>query len=159
MIFMATQEDLINRRMRNNSPHPWNGICSTVTQHHETVTASYELWAKMLSEAKKSTDSLHMVDDILELQQIPELYAHHSKAFFPHDELYPRLQYVLDEATTIDSTCERPIRRTYHGLYMGVLRPLTYDFLTASKDKGHAKNLSRLILAWLYTLRQVSRNS
>lgn len=158
---MATQEDLINRRTRNVSPHPGDGICPTITQHHGTATASYETWAKLVSEAKESTVSFHTADGLIKLlQQIPELYPHNSKAFFIHYGSIPHLKYALEWVTTTDPTCERPIRRTYHYLTLGIRQPLACEFsnmsenipLWAGLQADQMKHLSRLILTWAYIL-------
>ncbi len=158
---MATQEDFITRRTRTQSPQPGDGICPTATQHNDTATASYKIWAKLLSEAKESTGNLHIADDLLELlQRIPELYAHHGKAFLIHDEPYPQLKYALEWVTTTDSTCEQPIKRTYHYQTLGVLRPLTCEYSDVLEDTlpwprlqaVQMKHLSRLIWAWAYIL-------
>ena len=158
---MATQEDFITRRTRTQSPQPGDGICPTATQHNDTATASYKIWAKLLSEAKESTGNLHIADDLLELlQRIPELYAHHRKAFLIHDEPYPQLKYALEWVTTTDSTCEQPIKRTYHYQTLGVLRPLTCEYSDTLEDTlpwpglqaDQMKHLSRLIWAWAFIL-------
>ena len=147
--------------MENPSPQPGDGICPTVSQHHATVATGYSLWAKQVSEAKDSTDSIHIADDFLELlQKIPEIYAPHSKAFCPHEVFHPRLKYALEWVITTNSTCERPIRRTYHYLMLGNPRPLECEFANSSEDTPQfpglqayqAKHLPRLILAWAYIL-------
>lgn len=158
---MATQ-DVINRRMKPSSPQPGDGICPTVTQHHDTMAAGYDLWKKSVSEAEESTDGVHTVDGFSELlDQIPELYAPHSEAFFPHDELYPRLKYAVEWITTTNSTCERPSRRTYHYMTLGRPRPLLCECSDASEEDrrldlgfqaDQLKHLPRLVLAWAYVL-------
>lgn len=158
---MATQEDFITRRTRTQSPQPGDGVCPTATQHHDTATASYKLWAKLLSEAKESTGSLHTADDLLELlQRIPELYGHHSKAFLIHDESYLQLKYALEWVTTTNSACERPIKRTYHYQTLGFLRPLACEYSDAwestllwpGPQADQMKHLSRLVWAWAFIL-------
>lgn len=119
--------------MKYPSPQPGDGICPTVSQKHETVAAGYSLWAKKVSEAKDSTDSLHIAGDFFELlQKIPELYAPYSKRFFLHDLFTLRLKYALEWVTTTDSTCERPVRRTYHYLMLGNPRSLECESSDAS---------------------------
>jgi len=66
---MATQEDFITRRTRTLSLLPRDGIYPIVTQHHDTVTANYEIWAKVILEAKVSTGDLHIINNLLELLQ------------------------------------------------------------------------------------------
>jgi len=126
-----------------------------------TMIRQQKIWAKLLSEVKESTCNLHIADDLLKLlQRIPGLYAHHGKAFLIHDEPYPQLKYALEWVTTIDSTCEQPIKRTYHYLTLGVLEPLTCEYSDALEDTlpwpglqaVQMKHLSRLIWAWAYIL-------
>ena len=132
---MTTQEGSPARRMRSLSPQPGDGICPTFTQYQDTVTASYEIWAKLLSKAKEITDDLHIADDLLDLlQQIPGLYAHDSKRFSISDQPWPQLKYALELVTTTDPACERPIRRTYHCLTLGVLEPLAWQYSYAAED-------------------------
>lgn len=139
----------------------WRWNLPNNPQHHDTVTASYEIWAKLISEAKESTGDLHIADDLLELlQQIPGLYAHHSKGFSILDQPYPQLKYALEWVTTTDLACERPIKRTYYYQTLGVLRPLAWEYSDASENTvpwpgrqaDQMKHLSRLILAWAYIL-------
>lgn len=116
----------------------------------------------MLSEAKESTDSLHVAEDLLELlPHIQERYAHHLKAFsLTHDKLEPRLVYALGWVTISDSTYKRPIKRTFHYLNLGVLRPLVCDFSDVSEDSrlwpglraDQIRHLSFLVLAWAFML-------
>lgn len=158
---MATQEDFITRRTRISSPQPGDGICPTDIQYQDTVTASYREWTKLISEANESADDLHIADDLLELvERTPELCAHPSKAFLIHDQPYPQLKYALEWVTTKDAACERPTKRTYHYLNIGVLRPLAYEYSDASENAfpwpglqpDQTKHLSRLILAWAFIL-------
>ena len=158
---MAGQENFIAMRTRTLSPRPGDGICPTDIQTQNTVTASYRGWAKKLSEASESADNLLIADDLLELlERTPELYAHPSKAFLIHDQPYPMLKYALEWATTKDSACERPTKRTYHYLNIGTLGPLACEYSDASENTfpwvGHQSDpieiLSRLILAWDFIL-------
>ena len=151
----------MTRRTRISSPKPGDGICPTDIQYQDTVTASYRKWAKLLSEANESADDLHIADDLLELvERAPELYAHPSKAFLIHDQPFPQLKYALEWVTTKDSACERPTKRTYHYLNVGVLGPLACEYSDASENSfpwaglqpDQIKHLSRLILAWAFIL-------
>ena len=157
-------QNVITTRMENPSPQPGDGICPTLTQHHDTMAAAYNLWAKSVSEAEgESTDGVHIVDGFFQLlEQIPALYVpHHTKAFFPHDEIYPQLRFAVEWITTTDSTCERPSRRTYHYLSLGRPRPLVCEFSEASEEDtslslgfqaDQLRHLPRLVLAWAYIL-------
>lgn len=154
---MTTQEGSTTRWMRSLSPWPGDGICPTFTQYQDTVTASYEIWANLLSEAKESTGDLHIADDLLELlQRILALYAHRSKRFSIIDQPYPQLKDALEWVTTTDPACERPIKRIYRCLTLGVLRPLVWEYSDASGDyfpwsgrqADQMKHLTRLVLAW-----------
>ena len=158
---MAAQEDFITRRTRISSPQPGDGICPTDFQYQDTLTTSYREWAKLLSEAKESADDLHIADDLLELvERTPELYAHPSKAFVIHDQPYPQLKYALELLTTRDSACERPTKRTYHYLNIGVVQPLACEYSDVSENAfswpgfqpDQIKHLSHLILAWAFIL-------
>ena len=132
---MARQKDCMTRSMRISSPKPGDGICPTNIQPQDTVEASYRKWAKMLSEANANADDLQIADDLLELvERAPELYAHPSKAFLIHDQPFPQLKYALEWVTTKDSACERPTKRTYHYLDIGVLEPLACEYSDASEN-------------------------
>ena len=129
-------------------------------QNQDTATASYGKWAKLLSEANESSDDLHIADDLLELvERIPELYAQPSKAFLI-DEFYPQLKFALEWVTTKDLACERPTKRTYHYLKIGVPEILACQKLDVSKNTfpwagflpDQTKCLPRLILAWGFIL-------
>ena len=163
---MAAPENLVTRRTTDLSPEPGDGICPTVTQHSATATAGQEAWTSLLAEAKGSTGNFHIAENLLELLElIPELKAQESKPFVIHDEpdlpdALPLLKYALEWKTTADSACEQPTKRTYHYLTMGALQPLACEHLDAGEhafswpgmQAGQMKHLSRLILAWSFTL-------
>ena len=115
----------------------------------------------MLSEATERADDLQIADDLLELvERAPELYAHPSKAFLIHDQPFPQLKYALEWVTTTYSACERPTKRTYHYLNIGVLEPLACESSDASENAfpwaglqpDQMEHHSPLILAWVFIL-------
>lgn len=158
---MATLESLTASRTTAPLPQPGDGIYPTIVQHDVIASASHELWAKLVSEAKENTADLHIAENLIDLlARVPELYARHSKAFSIHDEPSPQMKFALEWLTTRDTACDRPLKRTYHHQTLAALRPQKWEYLDASEDtslwSGHQasqmKHLSRLILAWAYIL-------
>lgn len=107
----------------------------------------------------ESVDDLHIADDLLEfVERIPELYAHRSKAFSIHDQPYPQLEYAMEWVTTQDPACERPLKRTYHYLNIGVRGTLACECLDASENAfpwpglqpDQIKGFTHLILTWAF---------
>ena len=161
---MATQDFSFISGCRSRkclSPRPGDGICPTNTQFNETVKASYDIWKTLGSEANQSSKSLYTSKCLLNLlQQIPGFYARPLKAFSILNSLFAQAQYALDWITTIDLTCNRPLKRTYHYLTLGIPEPVVCEFSDASEtclywpgiDVDQIKYFSQLIVTWTFIL-------
>ena len=94
------------------------------------------------------------------VERIPKLYVQPLKAFLIDDQFNPQLKFALEWVTTKDVGCERPTKRTYHYLEIGVPELQACKKLDVSKDTvpwtgfppDQTKHLPRLILAWAFIL-------
>ena len=160
-LVMITQQNFIIMQTKNCRLLFEDEICSIITQQRATITVDYEIWEKLFSRAKKSTNMLQIANDLLKLlKHISRLYAHLSKRFSFIDQLYSRLKYALEWVTTTNSNCERFIKRTYHYLILKVLQSLIWKYSNvfativswSSLQTNQLKHLFRLIFAWTYIL-------
>ena len=100
-------------------------------------------------------------DCILDLlRYVPAFHAQPSAAFSILDEPFPQVKYVLEWVTTTDSTCDQPVKRTYHQQILGIVKPMGYEFINTSEmcpywpgiGADRAQYLSYLIFGWTYIL-------
>lgn len=157
---MATDENSPIYNMSSPlSPYPGDGICPTSAQFYNTATVSHELWTSLASDAKDGTSIPSTADCVLDLlRYVPAFYAQRSKAFSILDEPFPQVKYALEWVTTTDTTCEQPVKRTYHQQILGILKPVDYCFINPSGfhpywpgiGADRAPYLSYLIFGWTY---------
>ena len=142
-------------------PYPGDGICPTISQFSETKRMSFDLWMSLISDTKNHSSfpslSVCLVDL---LKQVPAFRTEHAGSISIHDKPVPCAQYLLECTTTTDPACEQLKKLTSHYLVLGALKPVTYEFLSASESCPHwpgieldrARYLSSLMLAWAYVL-------
>ena len=159
---MGTQNDVFTRRLTTLIPQAGDGICPTVSQYNETISASYTAWSKHVFNAKQQRPGgFSAADGLLDLvQRVPDFRAHPSHAFSIHEGTSPLMRYALEWMTTEDSTCKRPVKRTYHYQILGRRQPLVCRLLNGAEDgfpslglpADQMKHFTRLVLAWAFIL-------
>lgn len=132
---MATNENVsVYNLNRPISSYPGDGICPTIPQFHKAARASYELWSTLGSDTRDDASIPCTADCILDLlRYVPAFYAQRSTAFSILDEPFPQVKYVLEWVTTTDSTCDQPVKRTYHQQTLGIVKPMSYEFINTSE--------------------------
>ena len=159
---MATDENVsVCELNRPITPYPGDGICPTTLQFYEAARASYEHWSILGSDTRDNASIPCTANCILDLlRYVPAFYAQPSAAFSVLDEPFPQVRYVLEWVTTTDSTCDQPVKRTYHQQILGIAKPMGYEFINTSKmcpywpgiGADRAQYLSYLIFGWTYIL-------
>jgi hypothetical protein len=155
---MATDENVsVCELKRPISPYPGDGICPTTLQLDEATRQGYEHWSNL----GLDTSIPCTTDCILDLlRYVPAFYAQPSAAFSILDEPFPQVKYVLEWVTTGDSSCDQPVKRTYHQQLLGIVKPMGYEFINTSEKcpywpgigADRAQYLSYLIFGWIYVL-------
>ena len=142
-------------------PYPGDGICPTISQFSGTKKMSYDFWMSLISDTKNDSSFPSLSECLADLlKQVPAFRTEHAGSILIHDKSVPCAQYLLECTTTTDPACEQPQKLTSHYLVLGALKPVTYEFLSASETCPHwpgieldrARYLSSLIFAWAYIL-------
>ncbi len=145
------------RQQQTTLPYPGDGSSQLLAAYR----ASYHRWTSLIRSVTCDSSVPSIVDSLLHLlEQVPAFRAQCSRPFMILNEPWPQVKLAFEWVTTIDSTCEQPVKRIYQYQNLARSQSATYRSISSPKDypywpgtkaerNGH---LSYLILGWAYLL-------
>ena len=148
-------------RNTNAVPYPDDGVCPTPHQFISTYRASYKHWTSLISRVRQDPSISSISKSLLDLlKRIPAFNAQPLRSFRILDGPCPLISCTFEWVTSIDPTCDRPVKRMYHHLKIAIPEPVKCNLISSPvaharwshlEGKDH-RYLSYLVFGWAYLL-------
>lgn len=156
---LEKQQKVLAARLRpQRDPRPGDGVCPTHEQYQEVTTKSRESWQNLLLRAKRDSEPIDMVIQLIEL--LKNVPAFPKALPRPHSILanYSLMVECNSEwITTNNPDCDQPVKIMKHYQILAIPKPVSYylsDIEDAQSKTQHTEDqlFLSLIFAWSYIL-------
>jgi len=154
---LEKQQKVLAARLRpQRDPRPGDGVCPTHEQYHEVTTRSRESWQALLVHAKRNSEPIDMVIQLMELlKNVPAFpKAALSEQLSTLNSYALMVECASEWVTTNDPECDRPVKIMRHYQILGIPRPVSYHLsdIQPTVQSTEDKHFLPLIFAWSYIL-------
>lgn len=157
---LEKQQKVLAVRLRpQRDPRPGDGVSPTHEQYQEVTTRSRESWQTLLVHAKRDSEAVDMVIQLMELLKNVLTFpkAALSKQLSTLDNYSLMVECTSEWRTTNNPDCDQPMKIMRHYQILGIPKPVSYHLsdiedAQATVQYTEDKQFLSLIFAWSYIL-------
>jgi len=139
-------------------PLPGDGVCTTSEQYHSMTARSRGLWQILIDDVRRSPVDPNIGDQLIQLvKNVPAFPVTLPEQLSILNSYFLMAKCESEWLTTIDTECDRPVKKMRHYHTLGLPHPVIYQLpepdgiaLKAPQSGDNQPSILQLIFAWSY---------